>query len=35
MFTRDRFKSFPIQDDAHFLTVYRDVERNAVRAGLA
>ncbi|WP_010586683.1 transposase [Schlesneria paludicola] len=29
-----RFKSFPIQDDAHFLTVCRYVERNAVRAGL-
>src|SRR5690349_18674872 len=30
-----RFKSFPIQDDAHFLTVARYVERNAVRAKLA
>ena len=29
-----RFKSFPIQDDAHFLTVCRYVERNAVRARL-
>ena len=29
-----RFKSFPIQDDDHFLTVCRYVERNAVRAGL-
>ncbi|WP_010584092.1 transposase [Schlesneria paludicola] len=29
-----RFKSFPIQDDAHFLAVCRYVERNAVRAGL-
>ena len=29
-----RFKSFPIQDDAHFLTVCRYVERNARRAGL-
>lgn len=29
-----RFKSFPIQDDAHFLTVCRYVERNALRAGL-
>lgn len=28
------FKSFPIQDDAHFLTVCRYVERNAVRANL-
>ncbi|MBS0211337.1 MAG: transposase [Planctomycetes bacterium] len=30
-----RFKSFPIQDDAHFLAVCRYVERNAVRAQLA
>ena len=29
-----RFKSFPIQDDDHFVTVCRYVERNAVRAGL-
>ena len=29
-----RFKSFPIQDDGHFLTVCRYVERNALRAGL-
>ena len=29
-----RFKSFPIQDDNHFLTVCRYVERNALRAGL-
>ena len=29
-----RFKSFPIQDDDHFLTVCRYVERNARRAGL-
>ena len=31
-----RFKSFPIQNDEHFLTVCRDmsVERNALRAGL-
>jgi putative transposase len=27
-----RFKSFPIEEDAHFLTVCRYVERNAVRA---
>ena len=27
-----RFKSFPIQDDDHFLTVARYVERNALRA---
>jgi putative transposase len=30
-----RFKSFPIQDDRHFLTVCRYVEANARRAGLA
>lgn len=29
-----RYKSFPIQDDEHFLTVARYVERNAVRANL-
>ena len=29
-----RFKSFPIQEDEHFLTVCRYVERNAVRANL-
>jgi len=29
-----RFKSFPIQQDAHFLTVARYVERNALRARL-
>jgi len=29
-----RFKSFPIQAEAHFLTVCRYVERNALRAGL-
>ena len=29
-----RFKSFPIQDDSHFLTVCRYVERNAVQAKL-
>ncbi len=29
-----RFKSFPIQDSDHFLTVCRYVERNALRAGL-
>ena len=29
-----RFKSFPIQQDAHFLRVCRYVERNALRAGL-
>ena len=30
-----RFKSFPIQEDAHFYTVARYVERNALRANLA
>jgi putative transposase len=30
-----RFKSFPVQEDGHFLTVCRYVEANAVRAGLA
>lgn len=29
-----RFKSFPVQDDSHFLTVCRYVERNALRANL-
>ncbi len=29
-----RFKSFPVQGDAHFYTVCRYVERNALRAGL-
>jgi len=29
-----RFKSFPIQDDRHYLTVCRYVERNPARAGL-
>ena len=29
-----RFKSFPVQDDEHFLTVCRYVERNARRADL-
>ena len=29
-----RFKSFPIQEDEHLLTVCRYVERNALRAGL-
>lgn len=29
-----RFKSFPIQDDDHFYTVCRYVERNALRANL-
>jgi putative transposase len=28
------FKSFPVQDDEHFLTVARYVERNALSAGL-
>jgi putative transposase len=29
-----RFKSFPVQDDPHFLTVARYIERNALRAKL-
>jgi len=29
-----RFKSFPVQEDQHFLTVCRYVERNALTAGL-
>jgi putative transposase len=29
-----RFKSFPIQEDAHLLAVYRYVERNPLRASL-
>ncbi len=31
---QQRFKSFPIQNDEHFLVVRRYVERNAKRAGL-
>ena len=31
---QSRFKSFPIQEDEHFLSVCRYVERNALRAGL-
>ncbi|MFV1964405.1 MAG: transposase [Pirellulaceae bacterium] len=31
---QDRFKSFPVQSDGHFLTVCRYVERNALRAKL-
>ncbi len=31
---QQRYKSFPIQDDAHFLVVCRYVERNALRAEL-
>jgi putative transposase len=30
-----RFKSFPIEQDEHLLTVLRYVERNPIRAGLA
>ena len=30
-----RYKSFPVQDDEHFLTVCRYVERNGLRANLA
>src|SRR5262249_19233842 len=29
-----RFKSFPVQEDEHFYTLVRYVERNALRAGL-
>ena len=29
-----RFRSFPVQEDGHFLTVCRYVERNPLRAGL-
>jgi len=29
-----RFKSFPVEDDRHYLTVCRYVDRNALRAGL-
>ena len=29
-----RYKSFPVQEDVHFLTVCRYVERNALRAGM-
>lgn len=29
-----RFKSFPVEDDGHFLTVCRYVERNALRANM-
>lgn len=31
---QQRYKSFPVQDDEHFLVVCRYVERNALRAGL-
>ncbi len=31
---QDRFKSFPVQDDGHFLALCRYVERNAQRANL-
>jgi putative transposase len=31
---KERFKAFPIQQDGHFLTVCRYVERNAARANL-
>ena len=30
-----RYKSFPVQDDEHLLTLLRYVERNPVRAGVA
>src|ERR1700687_3177043 len=29
-----RYKSFPVQDDEHFLTVARYIEANALRAGV-
>ena len=29
-----RYKSFPVQDDSHFLTLMRYVERNALAAGM-
>ncbi|HBG26155.1 MAG: hypothetical protein A2Y10_13415 [Planctomycetes bacterium GWF2_41_51] len=29
-----RFKSFPVQDDSHFLTLCRYIERNPVNSGL-
>ena len=29
-----RFKSFPVQDDSHYLTVLRYIETNPLRAGL-
>jgi putative transposase len=31
---RQGFKSFPVQEDGHLLTVCRYVERNALRADL-
>lgn len=31
---QNRFKSFPVQSDEHYLTVVRYVERNALRANL-
>ncbi len=31
---QQRYKSFPVQEDTHFLTVARYVERNALRANL-
>lgn len=31
---QQRYKSFPVQDDEHFLVACRSVERNAFRAGL-
>ena len=32
--SQDRFKSFPVQEDGHFLGLTRYVERNAKSAGL-
>jgi len=31
---RGRYKSFPVQDDSHYLTVLRHIESNPVTAGL-
>ena len=31
---QDRFKSFPVEEDEHFLALCRYIERNALRAGL-
>jgi putative transposase len=31
---QSRFKSFPVQEDGHFLVLCRYIERNAMRAGL-
>lgn len=31
---QDRFKSFPVEADEHFLALCRDIERNTLRANL-